>query len=346
MSHERSGRGRNRWFAVCLLSMALAGFAPAPSQMEGGEIAVSASPVHLNSDDPGLGAVGDLTWLGGLRLSSDDERFGGFSGIELDYAGETRLEGGIISDAAFAGRIAVSLNDRAAPRSVTLSGERFRGEDGEPLNKREGDAEGLAAYGALIAVSFEQDHRIEFFHPGGDTRVPGPVAEGIDNVSANQGLEALTFMDGGLLLAGEESVTLTAAPHPVWRFSDPEESAPAAFQLAAAGPGYGLVGFDETPKGNLLILERFYAPGIGNSVVIRWLDGATARQATGLVTPRTLGVIEGSMTKDNFEGITAVEMPDGRTGIWIVSDDNFSARQQTLLMGFAFDETALAEAES
>lgn len=318
----------------------------APPQMEGGEIAVSASPVHLNSDDPGLGAVGELAWLGGLRLSSEDRRFGGFSGIELDYAGETRLEGGIVSDAAFAGRITISLNDRGAPRNVTLSGERFRDADGEPLSKRAGDAEGLAAYGALIAVSFEQDHRIEFFHPGGDTRVPGPTAEGIQAASANQGLEALTFMDGGLILAGEESVSLTAAPHPVWRFTDPEESAPAAFQLAAAGSGYGLVGFDETPQGNLLILERFYAPGIGNSIVIRWLDGATARNATGLVTPRTLGVIDGSMTKDNFEGITAVEMPDGRTGVWLISDDNFSASQQTLLMGFAFNESAFAEAES
>lgn len=317
-----------------------------PPQMKDGEIAVSASPVHLDPDDPGLGVAGGLTWLGGLRLSSEDKRFGGFSGLELEHDGETRLEGGIISDAAFAGRISISLNERGAPRSVTLSGERFRNAAGEPLSKRAGDAEGLAAYGALIAVSFEQDHRIEIFHPGGDSRVPGPQARGVEAASANQGLEALTFMQGGLMLAGAESVSLTAAPHPVWRFTDPQESVPPAFQIAAAGPGYGLVGFDETPHGNLLILERFYAPGIGNSIAIRWLEGAAARTATGIVTPRTLGVIDGGMTKDNFEGIAAVEMPDGRTGVWIVSDDNFSASQQTLLMGFAFNESAFAEAES
>lgn len=327
------------WFFALLALMA--------QPLQGGDaIAVSASPIHLDSGDPGLGRVGDLVWLGGLRLSSGDSRFGGFSGIELDHAGDTRLSGGLIGDAAFAGHIKVALNQRGAPRSVTLRGDVFRGDDGEPLSKRGGDAEGLAGYGGLVAVSFEQDHRIAFYHPGGSTRVDGPAAEGIEQAPANQGLEALTFMQDGLLLAGAESVSLTAQPHPVWRFRDPQERAPAAFQLAAMGPGYGLVGFDETPKGNLLILERFYAPGIGNSIAIRWLDGDTARTATGLVTPRTLGVIEGTMTKDNFEGVTAVDMPDGRTGVWIVSDDNFSASQRTLLMGFAFNETTFAEAES
>jgi hypothetical protein len=40
------------------------------------------------------------------------------------------------------------------------------------------------------------------------------------------------------------------------------------------------------------------------------------------------------VTIDNFEGIAAKQMPDGRVRLYIVSDDNFSDSQRTLLMVF------------
>ena len=38
---------------------------------------------------------------------------------------------------------------------------------------------------------------------------------------------------------------------------------------------------------------------------------------------------------DNFEGIAAKELPDGRVRLYVISDDNFSLSQRTLL--FVFD---------
>ena len=38
------------------------------------------------------------------------------------------------------------------------------------------------------------------------------------------------------------------------------------------------------------------------------------------------------VTIDNFEGIAAGEMPDGRVRLYVIADDNFSAKQRTLLM--------------
>ena len=35
---------------------------------------------------------------------------------------------------------------------------------------------------------------------------------------------------------------------------------------------------------------------------------------------------------DNFEGIVARRMPDGRIRLYLVSDDNFSKSQRTLMM--------------
>ncbi|HCK85173.1 MAG TPA: hypothetical protein DHW63_11855 [Hyphomonadaceae bacterium] len=37
---------------------------------------------------------------------------------------------------------------------------------------------------------------------------------------------------------------------------------------------------------------------------------------------------------DNFEAIAAIAMPDGATRVYILSDDNFSHRQRTLLLAF------------
>ena len=49
---------------------------------------------------------------------------------------------------------------------------------------------------------------------------------------------------------------------------------------------------------------------------------------------RKLAEMDSQMTVDNFEGIAVKEMPDGRTRLFIVSDDNFSPAQRTLLMVF------------
>ena len=38
------------------------------------------------------------------------------------------------------------------------------------------------------------------------------------------------------------------------------------------------------------------------------------------------------VTVDNFEGIAARQMADGRVRLYVVSDDNFSSKQRTLLM--------------
>jgi hypothetical protein len=40
------------------------------------------------------------------------------------------------------------------------------------------------------------------------------------------------------------------------------------------------------------------------------------------------------MTIDNYEGIAAKELPDGRVRLFVVSDNNFASTQRTLLMVF------------
>ena len=171
----------------------------------------------------------------------------------------------------------------------------------------------------------------------------------------NLGLEALATLPSGLLIAGGENVTALGRPHPVWRFfPDPNVDAAyadangPAFSMTASGPGYGLVGFEATPLGNLLVLERFYTPATGTLIRLGWLKGGVADGARGEVTPSPLARIKRSspIPVDNFEGVAATRAPGGSTLVWIVSDDNFSNRQKTLLYLFAFDEKAFASGQS
>ena len=61
--------------------------------------------------------------------------------------------------------------------------------------------------------------------------------------------------------------------------------------------------------------------------------------------PKLSGPLLASMASplniDNFEGIAALALPDGATRLYIISDDNFSKTQQTLL--YAFDLPAPAK---
>ena len=47
-----------------------------------------------------------------------------------------------------------------------------------------------------------------------------------------------------------------------------------------------------------------------------------------------LGRLSKPLTVDNFEGIAVVDRPDGERRLFIIADDNFSDRQQTLLFAF------------
>jgi len=329
--------------AICFaLTAALSPLAEDPPK-DPGIIRVDTAPVHMNPEDPSQSTVGRLTYLGGVELHSQDSRFGGFSALELERADPDALSGGLISDSGMAGEIVIGLDERGGPQSVMLRGYPFLDDAGAPLSKTRGDSEGLASHGGVIAVSFERDHRIEYYHPDTQSRAAGPRPQGLDPLDGNHGIEALAFLPDGRLLAGEESIHALGGWHPVWRFEGPDDRSGPAFEIAAAGGGFGLVGMDVTPAGNLVLLERFYLPGVGNRAAVSWLDGETAAEAEGRVQPVRLAIIEPPLTVDNFEGIAATGQPDGSTALWLISDDNFSNSQRTLLMGFTFDEAAIAQ---
>jgi hypothetical protein len=81
-----------------------------------------------------------------------------------------------------------------------------------------------------------------------------------------------------------------------------------------------------------LVLHRRFSPMTGVGASIGLLD-LTAIKKGGLIKPLEIARLEPPMSVDNMEGISYVER-NRKKFIYIISDDNFSGLQRTLLMKF------------
>lgn len=323
------------WRAVLLGSCVLALVACTPSAADQPEqwhaVEIEATPVELGAE-----TVGRLRFRGGLDLSSTNPVFGGLSDIEVLDDG--RLVA--ISDNGNWFEAQLTLDDTGA--LIGVSGMRtafMRDEAGDVFpNKRAGDSEDLAQLpDGRFAVAFEQTQSIRIYDLNRDgpfgAAEAGPVLAGVDDLPGNVGLEALAATEDGALLVGAEGASGSAAP--LWVVAlDAGEPAAERIGYPLRG-GYSLTALDRLPDGGFVAVERFYAPVIGARARITRFPAASLN-ARGEALPEVeeLARLVPPMPVDNFEGITAVRMPDGATRIYIASDDNFSARQRTLLLAF------------
>lgn len=291
----------------------------------------------LNPEDPSQQTVGRLRYMGGLVLRSEDARFGGISGLRWDF-GHNHLIA-ITDQGDF-----MSLKTRESGKRLLGIGavqiRRLSGQDGAPISgKDEADAEALEfGFNNTLLIAFERDHRIWQYDrddagwPGTprDAGYPSPAWRG--GLTDNGGIEAIAMapMDMGLawFLFGEDMRQDADTVPFLVRFSHPlpietprTARLPEPFKPTdAAGDGR---------RGGILLLSRSFSQlqGVGARLDSVQLDNIGAASSTHIATLRP------PLTVDNMEGL-AVRVVAGRTFLYIVSDDNFSPLQRTLLMKF------------
>jgi len=288
--------------------------------------------IEATAIDFGAPRAGRLVYRGGVALSAADRAFGGVSGIEV-------LEGQrlvAVTDSGVWLQARLVLDDAGA--LIGIADARMadmRDEAGAPFpTKRAGDAEAITQIAdGRFAVAFERTQSIRFYDLNRDgpfgAAEPGPVLAGARaRLPANAGIEALAA-SGDVLIAGAEGCE---GPTQIWRAAlGQSDAAPIATRFPL-GDGYSLAGLDRLPDGGFVALERFYAPVIGGRVRLSWFpDGALD---TPLIEPQLLAEWGPPLTVDNFESVSAVRAPDGGTRIYVMSDDNHSRRQRTLLLAF------------
>lgn len=281
--------------------------------------------------------TGALRYRGGLALSSDDAAFGGLSGMEVLDDGRWLA----ISDSGqwFEARLVLD-QDGALVGLSDMRTAAMRDENGEPFqSKRAGDSEGLAQLpDGRFAVSFEQSQSMRLYDLNRDgpfgAAAPGPALEGARGLRANVGLEAIAVARNGDLLVGAEG---TDGGAPLWRAPVAAQAPVAPIAHYRLESGYSLTALDRLPDGDFIALERFYAPIIGaRARIARFSEQSLS--AGGIIEATELARITAPAPVDNFEAIAAVAMPDGATRVYILSDNNFSDRQRTLLLAFDLAE--------
>ena len=300
-------------------------------------IEVKARPIPwFDRHDHGRMRFGALEYRSGLVLTSSFPRFGGLSGWRLDPKGERFIS---FSDRGhwFTGRIV--YEGRAMTGLADVESAPMLGADGKPITARGWfDSESIALDGSFVYIGLERVNKVlRFDFNKGFTRARGeaiPLPSAASKLPNNKGLEALVFVPKGMALAG----TLIAISE---RGLDANGNL-VAFLVGGPSPGQFSVrrteDFDVSdavllPSGALLILERKFSWTSGIAIRIR-------RIPLGSVVPG--GVVDGPSIfeadlgdeVDNMEGIDAYVTPQGETVLTMVSDDNFSMLQRTLLLQF------------
>ncbi len=83
----------------------------------------------------------------------------------------------------------------------------------------------------------------------------------------------------------------------------------------------------------LYLLERRASLISGFEARILWLELRPGMLAAGSVLEgRELARLGGETICDNMEGLAVTTMPDGRICLYVISDDNFSGLERTLLL--------------
>ncbi|NUR04501.1 MAG: esterase-like activity of phytase family protein [Streptomyces sp.] len=273
---------------------------------------------------------------------------GNFSALAVDRDG---------SLAALEDRSSLFTLDRKtlAPRSVVPLAD----EKGAAL-----DSEGLVIdRDGTRLISSETEPSIRRYSVDGEIldRLPVPsslLVAPAGRATSNQTFEGLTLLPGGRTLLASMENAISGDAKNIVRFQTWERTKGGHFRLAAqyAYPidsGLGVPEVQATPDGRLLVLERGFTSGVGNTVRLYLADPRHATDTGGienltgqsgvrlikktlltdLVTCPSLGATarqpQPNPLLDNIEGMTITGYSKGRLKVLLVSDDNQNAAQTT-----------------
>lgn len=331
---EQLWRSRTRRSAFLLLALiALATHVPAPPDPPppGPEATMLRfAAVPLDESDPRHDRVGSLRYLGGWMLGSQSARFGGISALHVENGEVIGL-----SDTGMLYRFAVpsAADGREPIRMLPLIDG-----PGNRARKSNRDTESLIVDGPAMWIGFEH-HNAVWRYRSADLRAvssaqPAPMHEW----RGNAGPEAMTRLaDGRFLVFGEGLSDNRPFSDLVLFDGDPADPrTPAALLRYRRVPGYRVSDATTLPDGRLLILNRRFEWLEGFSLAITIADPRGLR-AGATLERREIARLQPPLTVDNMEGVSAT-VENGRTIVWLVSDDNFFPLQRTLLLKFALEE--------
>ena len=324
-------RRRTRYPLMLLLALLCQWSGPPERPMMGRVPDMTATPVPFDASNPKRVKTGALTFMGGLRLTSRDPAFGGYSSMTIDRGLFTLLsDGGTI--------LRFRLDDKFRPSAIAF-GDLPVG-PGTGWNKADRDSESMTLDPASgrAWVGYERVNQIWRYSPGltqpAQMVAPQPMADW----SENGGAESMVRLhDGRFLVIAETSRRLPSQARSALMFDrDPTATPLKGFEFGYLPPdGYDPSDATQLPDGRVVILNRKLALPLTWSAVLTLIDPRHIRPGV-TIRGREIARLAPPLTVDNFEGL-AITREKGATMVWMCSDDNLLFLQQTLLMKFRLD---------
>ncbi|XYK79128.1 MAG: esterase-like activity of phytase family protein [Labrenzia sp.] len=285
---------------------------------------------------------GKLTFLGGFEILASDRKTGGLSGVISLDDGNRLLA---VTDNGHWVAATVEQTDEGAPTGLSdLRYAVLLGADGKSLRARWGhDTEALTLNATGLYVSAERNHAVYHYEwplLTGDERMLGQLAlpKALDKLPGNTGIEALAAgpaggdFDGKLIAISE---TTPSDEHDFLGFVLGPDGA-EEFSIKRHDR------FDVTdaaflPDGDLLLMERRFNMKDLIGLRLRRLPGSDLK-AGAVLDGEILLEADFNYQIDNMEALAVHQNAAGETILTLLSDNNRSLLQRTLLLRFRLNE--------
>lgn len=307
----------------------------------GNSIELRTLPIALMPANPQSEQVGQLHYRGGLYLRSDDYRFGGFSGLAINNAGQLLAvsdEGYWLSAEVVTqdGRLSGLKNAKLAP---------LLDEFGLPAAERRGapkaitPADPAKPEGPLL-ISFERDHRAWLYPFAAGGLAGRPRSMDLPAPARARNPQCLLGLDGQSVLVLSEDQRDGRGNALGWLVDMTVGSKMDAYSIALEASGdFRPADLAALAGGDIFVLERSFALNKGSSMQIRRIRRASVKPGA-ILRGEILARLDVHYSIDNMEGLAVRRSANGETVLYVVSNDHFSGLQRSVLLSFAIADGA------
>ncbi|WP_340316280.1 esterase-like activity of phytase family protein [Rhizorhabdus argentea] len=296
------------------------------------DVAIVATPIAIDPDDPAHRDIGRLRYLAGWRLTSRQRNFGGYSSLRVDgdrfialadtgdYMRFRMAEPGTITESRFG----------TLPAFPTNTGTRADRDSESMTEGPQGDIwVGFEARNAILRYSADFGKPLAWSFPAA-----------MKGWSFNSGAEAMVRLDDGRFVIFCEGTAVAPSVHAALLFpGDPTDPKNVPIQFGYRPPrDYAPTDARQLPDGRIIVLQRRFGVLSGFAAAVSIVDPRAISEGAA-VDGELIAEIKPPLNVDNMEGISVAREGD-KLIIWMISDDNQIALQRTLLLKFELLEPA------
>ena len=302
---------------------------PVPTANESQYIALE--PIAIDAKNPIHTEVGRLEFLGGWKITSDNAAFGGISSM-LALPDNRFL---LLSDNGTLFGFTLDEGNHLAIRPFVAPLPDGPAKPNE-FARQNWDAESLLhdPETGQFWVGYEHQHSIWRYGPSFARRETANFPDAMQKWPENGGAESMLHLSDGRFLVFSESALYAKGGYQALIFdADPSEPTSKALPFGYKPPkGYRLTDAAMLDDNSALMLHRRFTPFDGVSAILS-IAQREDFQPGNVATSIPIATLKPPLKVDNMEALSVTRDGD-QTFVWIASDDNFSALQESLLFKF------------